>query len=103
MGKRKKNKRIRAEIEKKTKYVSVYVSRDGGGVDVLTAARAEGTASLPTNAGYIHMHIMSVHMLHLLVTQVEEASSHLAPQAPVLCPGWLVVCVQDSTAWYMNG
>lgn len=69
----------------------------------------EGTASLPTNVDYIHIYIKSVHMLHLTVQkgcfswEVEGGSIHLDPQAPVLCPGWLVVSAQDSTAWYMNG
>lgn len=68
----------------------------------LTGARAEGPASC-LQMWVIYTRILCQSMLHLPVTEVEGASRHLAPQAPVLCPGWLVVCVQDSTAWYMNG
>lgn len=53
----------------------------------------------------LYIYIKSVHILHLPIQtgcfwwEMEGSSIRLAPQAPVLCPGWLVVSAQDSTAW----
>lgn len=94
MGKRKKNQRIKAEIGKKktkpkTKYVSVYVSRDGGGVGVPTDGCACGRACiLPTNVGYIHMYTMSVHVTPSCYRSGRSFSS-LGPSGPSPL-SWLV-------------